>query len=289
MRPDRVRPDRDAARRKRLNPNRVQAAFVEEELDAAGKLAVVATLLTTGRECAFRCVFCDLWKSTLPHATPPGAIVQQLDAALPALASASVIKLYNASNWFDPRAVPPSDWPAIAKRLQPFERVVVENHPKLCHDAAVQFRDVLKRPLEVAIGLECLDPHVLPKLRKSMTLDDVTAAMKQLRRWGVTIRAFVLTPPPLPPKHDDAVLRTVRFAFENGAEVVSLLPLRGTMLAGSPRPSFSAIRDVLLATAPELPRRLFVDLWDADDWCSEADQARLTAWNRTQLPASLIT
>ena len=43
----------------------------------------------------------------------------------------TTVKLYNASNFFDPRAVPESDYDAIAEQLSGLDRVIVESHPSL--------------------------------------------------------------------------------------------------------------------------------------------------------------
>ncbi len=41
------------------------------------------------------------------------------------------MKLYNAGSFFDPRAVPESDYDDIAAQLVGLERVIVESHPAL--------------------------------------------------------------------------------------------------------------------------------------------------------------
>ena len=41
------------------------AFMPEPERTADGKIADVATIFLTGRECPLRCLMCDLWKNTL--------------------------------------------------------------------------------------------------------------------------------------------------------------------------------------------------------------------------------
>jgi len=134
--------DRDAAARIQSrrgpklhpDPERPIAHFRERERRLDGSLAPVLTVLLAGAECPFTCAFCDLWRRTLDGPTPPGAIPRQLKAALREtgpLPATCAAKLYNASNFFDPRAVPPEDDAAIAALLQPFDRVTVECHPRL--------------------------------------------------------------------------------------------------------------------------------------------------------------
>ena len=101
-------------------------------------------------------------------------------AVLAELGPAQLIKLYNSGNFFDPQAIPPEEFPAIAGKLSSFQRVIVESHPKLCGADCFRFRDLLHGELEVAIGLETVQPDVLPRLNKQMTLDDFTGAVERL-------------------------------------------------------------------------------------------------------------
>ncbi|HEY7514944.1 MAG TPA: hypothetical protein VIC87_10725, partial [Vicinamibacteria bacterium] len=165
---DRFVLDRRPARR-RHDPWRHQGLLIEEEPTASGAIATAATVFLTGRECPWRCVMCDLWRYTIEGDTPEGALPAQLDQALSELdarleeAPSSVIKLYNAGSFFDPRAVPLSDYDAIAARLAGFERAVVESHPALVGPHLDRFLESLDletrfegraTELEVAMGLE---------------------------------------------------------------------------------------------------------------------------------------
>ena len=113
---------------------------------------------------------CDLWRNTVKETVPAGAIPRQIDYALERLSAARQIKLYNSGSFFDPRAIPPGDYEAIARRLNAFERVIVECHPALVGDACLRFRDLIHGQLEVAMGLETAHPEILERLNKRMTL-----------------------------------------------------------------------------------------------------------------------
>src|SRR5512141_309231 len=97
-----------------LDPWRYQDLIVEDERTADGSAARTATVFLTGRECPWRCVMCDLWQHTIAEDTPRGALVRQLDSALESLQAAGTLpdhlKLYNAGNFFDARAVPEADY-----------------------------------------------------------------------------------------------------------------------------------------------------------------------------------
>ena len=163
------------ARRPARNPlsaDRLHAHLVEPEPAAGGRVVDVATLFLTNRECPFRCLMCDLWKNTLTDSVAPGQIPEQIRWALVQLPPAQHLKLYNAGSFFDPRAVPPDDYAEIARPAAPFERVIVECHPRLVGRRCHAFRGMLSGELEVALGLETVHPEVLPRLNKQMTLDD---------------------------------------------------------------------------------------------------------------------
>jgi uncharacterized Fe-S cluster-containing MiaB family protein len=245
-----------------VDPWRPFAFVVEPELSAEGTVDDVATLFLTNRECMFRCVFCDLWKNTTDERVPVRAIPDQIDFALARLPAARHIKLYNSGNFFDAQAIPPEDFSSIAERVRGFRTVIVENHPKLCGDACVRFRDLLsnigqvsggRQPsgqfvldenqgadvprspdvvgprLEVALGLETVHPDVLPRLNKRMTVDDFDLAVRFLRKNDIAVRAFILLKPPFLNEADAVTwcLRSVEHAFDVGVACCSIIPTRG--------------------------------------------------------------
>jgi uncharacterized Fe-S cluster-containing MiaB family protein len=211
------------------------AFFVEQEPTAPGPVEDVATILLANRECPFRCLFCDLWKNTTDERVPAGDIPRQIDYALAHLPPARNVKLYNSGNFFDHQAIPPEDYGDIARRVAHFLTVIVENHPKLCGQACVEFRDLLREgasargiehpvlstehsvlssaqrstgllggddgllpapQLEIAMGLETVHPDILPRLNKQMTLDDFQRAAGFLSSHEIALRAFILLKPP---------------------------------------------------------------------------------------------
>jgi archaeosine synthase beta-subunit len=307
-----------------LNPRQPSAFFLETERTEAGLIAPVAAVFLTNRECPWRCLMCDLWKHTLTDRVPAGAIAAQMDYALRRLRQShewlllearekerSILKLYNAGSFFDPRAIPPGEHPAIAARAASFQRVIVECHPALVGEAAVRFRDLLvetsrQQPesagppqLEVALGLETVHPRVLPRLNKRMTLPMFARAAALLRRHGIALRVFVLIQPPF---LDEAqaiewARRSTDFAFDCGASVVCLIPTRGgngALDALAAQGAFTSPRVSNLETALvdglKLGRnrgRVFADLWDLERFarcpaCFQARQARLRKMNLTQ-------
>ncbi|MER3416187.1 MAG: radical SAM protein [Gemmataceae bacterium] len=202
--------------------------FVELEYSHRRRLEPTATVLLTSRECPFRCLMCDLWQYTTDAPTPEGAIPEQIRRALGRLDPASQIKLYNAGNFFDARAIPHADWPAIADLTQSFATVIVENHPRLVNDACRRFARLLSGQLEIALGLETVHPQVLARLNKRMTLDDFCRACDRLRAWGIVVRAFILLCPPFLDEQAgwEWTCRSIEFAFAQGVDCCVLIPTR---------------------------------------------------------------
>jgi hypothetical protein len=244
---------------------------VDPEPDGHGGVIDVATLFLTGRECPWRCVMCDLWRHTIEGDTPPGAIPHQIrlitqpgpepgpepgaepvaqpgpePGPQPRAEPAEVrwiryLKLYNAGSFFDPRAVPPADDPAIARAVARMARVTVESHPHLIGDRTWRFRDLLARAqaggqgdgqggpsLEVAMGLETAHPAALEQLQKHLTVEGFASAAAKLAAHGVRLRVFLLVQPPFiaPDEQDDWLARSVDAALACGASTVSLIPTR---------------------------------------------------------------
>jgi radical SAM enzyme (TIGR01210 family) len=204
-----------------LEPLQPHAAFLESELDHQGRVAQVGTVLLVNRECPWRCVMCDLWRHTTTDTVAAGVIPAQIDAAIAAWSAPlpQQIKLYNSGSFFDPRAIPRSDELAIARRLEPFERVIVECHPSLVSSRCARFRDRLHGTLEIAMGLETAQPEVLEKLNKRMTLQQFAAAAAVLREHAIDVRTFVLLQPPFvrPDQAVELAIASVAWALDHGA------------------------------------------------------------------------
>ncbi len=285
--------------RRFVDPGRVVSELVEEERTERGDVAAVATLFLANRECPWRCLMCDLWKSTTDGSVSPGAIASQVRAALDALPCPRPrrVKLYNAGSFFDPKAIPTADLPGIAAALAGFERVIVESHPALVGDACRHWRELLEGDLEVAMGLETAHPDVLPKLNKRMTVDDFRRAADRLRGDGIALRVFVLLGLPFLPAEESLLwaCRSVEVAFDAGATAVSVIATRsgnGALDDLKDRgefvePTLSALEEVAAFGVALARGRVFIDLWELERLrrcpsCFSARRERLRRLNLTQ-------
>jgi hypothetical protein len=202
------------------DPFKPHAFFQETERGSSGRIVGSAVILLTNKECPWRCLMCDLWRHSLTRTVPLGAIPQQIDYALARLgARPEQLKLYNSGSFFDPGAIPPADYAAIARCVSFAGHVVVESHPRLVGDQARAFHDLLSGTLEVAMGLETVHPQVLPKLNKHCQPAHFARAAEFLLRAGIAVRAFVLVKPPFMSEAEglEWAVKSARFAFDCGA------------------------------------------------------------------------
>jgi radical SAM enzyme (TIGR01210 family) len=283
-----------------LAPDRPYAAFVEEEIGPDGLPWSIATLLLTNRECAFRCLMCDLWQNTLDATSGPDALIAQLRD----LPVARAVKLYNAGSFFDPGQVPESALPEIAARVRGYERVIVECHPAFLRGPHAQrvraFGDAIAPAvLEVAIGLETAHPTVLERLNKRMTVDDFRAAARFLAQSGMALRVFLLLRPPFLTE-DEGLLwakRSLDLCQEVGATFAAVIPTRSgngaldaLMAAGEfAPPTLESLEAALrYGLSLDAAMRVTADLWDVERFVRVPDDRarieRIDRMNRTQRP-----
>ena len=282
----------------RVDPYRPCHHVVERERTSAGIVEDVITLFLTNRECGYTCLMCDLWKNTTDTTVPHGAIPKQIEWALQRLPAARHIKLYNSGSFFDPRAIPPSDYGRIAELLQSFETVVVENHPRLTGERVFQFARMLRPRLQVAMGLETIDPDVLMRLNKKMTPDDFWKSVGILKEHGISSRAFILLKPPFTEEEAGKqwAKASLEYAFDAGSECCTVIPTRAGNGAMDLLQEEGHFTPPLLSSLEEVHAygismgrgNVFADTWDLKlfsscDLCFEQRKQRLEQMNLEQV------
>jgi archaeosine synthase beta-subunit len=271
---------------------------VEEERRPDGKTERALTVFLTGAECSFTCSFCDLWRGTIDGPTPPGALTRQLADVLKALEGPvpDRLKLYNASNFFDQRAVPSEDLFGIATLAAQFAAVTVESHASTIGPKTLAFARQIPGRLEVAVGLETINTAAIAQLNKRLDLARFDLAADFLRENGIELRVFVLLGTPHVPESESVAwtVRAVEYAVERGASVVSIIPVRGgngemerlQALGHFTPPTLSQLDETLDQCLQFTGTVVTADLWDVDrlpacEHCRAGRVERLRRLNAT--------
>lgn len=282
----------------RVDPWKAHGTLLERERRPNGLLEYSYTVFLAGAECSFTCSFCDLWRYTIDGPTPPGAIPRQLGRVLRArpVPIPHRLKLYNASNFFDARAVPREDWPAIAKLMAPFFFVTVESHARTVGPRTLEFAKLLVAArFEVAIGLETIHPGAMAQLNKRLDLERFERAAGFLADHGIDLRVFVLVGAPHVPADETVewACRSAEFAVRLGAATVALIPVRGgngelerlAALGHFVPPTLTDLETALDQCLGLSPGVVTADLWDIERIarCAECRYARVSRLERLNL------
>ncbi|MGH7694591.1 MAG: radical SAM protein [Gemmatimonadaceae bacterium] len=282
-----------------VDPWRAHGTEIEEERRPNGSVERALTIFLAGAECPFTCSFCDLWRWTIDKPTPRGALPAQIGSVLESLNGLTRpdrLKLYNASNFFDKRAVPHEDVPAIASLVAQFAGVTVESHASMLGPSVLDLSRRINGRLEVAIGLETIHPEASARLNKRLELATFDRAAAFLGGNEIDLRVFVLLGAPHVPAAESVewTVRTVEYAVSRGASVVSIIPVRGgngelerlQSLGLFTPPTLSQLETSLDPCLTFAPSVVSADLWDIDrladcSACAAARVARLKRINVT--------
>jgi radical SAM enzyme (TIGR01210 family) len=255
-----------------VDPHVPYGWLVEKERTIPGKIEDTGIIFLTNRECPSHCLMCDLWKNTTDETIEPGAIPKQIARALGKMPGIEHHKLYNSGSFFDTRAIPREDYKEIANQLRILETVIVESHPAFISNRVLEFKNMLKPDLHVAIGLETVQPGGLQKLNKRVTLAEFSNAVGFLRENGISSRAFILLRPPFVTEEEGIYWaeRSIDFAFAEGVECCTVIPVRagnGAMdylldNGDFSMPHITSLEKVLEYGIRLNAGRVFADTWD---------------------------
>ncbi len=289
-----------------MDPYAPHGSLLEDERRPDGTVERALTVFLAGAECPFTCSFCDLWRWTIDGPTPPGALTKQLKSVVHGLSGPvpDRLKVYNASNFFDQRAVPAADVPDIAALASSFAGVTVESHVNTIGSRTLAFARQVAGRLEVAVGLETIDPVAAAGLNKRLALARFDWAARFLCDNGMDLRVFVLLGAPYV-RTDESVawtVRTVEYAVARGAAVVSIIPVRGgngemerlQALGHFTSPTLSQLEDALERCLQFARTVVTADLWDVErlpacEHCRSERIERLQRVNVTGRPEPRIT
>lgn len=263
-------------KKNKVNPFRPYAYFVEKERTVSGSVEDTAVIFLTNSECPYRCLMCDLWKNTTNEPVPAGAIPGQIEWALNRLAPARHLKLYNSGNFFDKRAIPVEDYEKIASLVENFQTLIIENHPGQIKENCLDFRNMLKPVLQVAMGLETVHDEILARLNKRMDLKDFEKAVRFLNKHDIQSRAFILLRPPFLSEQEGIywAKKSIDFAFQSGVECCTVIPVRAGNGAMDyllqkgyfTPPGIPSLEEVMEYGLRLKSGRVFSDVWNIEEF-----------------------
>ena len=277
-----------------VDPLKAHGSVVEDERRPSGTVERALTIFLAGAECPFTCSFCDLWRYTVDGPTPVGALPAQIEDMLATTDGARLdrIKLYNASNFFDRRAVPRGDLPRIAELCAPFRGVTVESHASTIGPTVTEFAQRLDGRLEVAVGLETIHPVAMSYLNKRLDLDRFNRAAAFLAEHAIDLRVFVLLGAPGIASGETVewTVRSAEYAARRGASIVSIIPVRGgngeierlEALGQFVPPKLRQLEQALDCCIGWRDTAVTVDLWDVERFatCTTCRGARVARLHR---------
>jgi radical SAM enzyme (TIGR01210 family) len=287
-------------KKNKVDPYKPYAWLVEKERQISGEIEDAGIIFLTNMECPMHCLMCDLWKNTTDRPVPVGAIPAQIEWALSQMPKVKHLKLYNSGSFFDDRAIPLADYPAIASLLKDFETVIVESHPKFIDDRCLRFRDLLQAELQIAIGIETVHPEILRKLNKHVTTDDFRNSVQFLTRNGIRTRAFILLRPPYLSESEGIywAQKSIDYAFDVGVECCIIIPVRAgngameeLMRTGDFHlPKIESLESVLKYGINLKAGRVFADTWDLGlfSTCSECLEKQIIRINFMNLNQEIV-
>lgn len=262
--------------RNKVDPNQPYEFLIEKERTANGEILDTGIVFLTNKECSFRCLMCDLWKNTTTESVAIGAIPNQISWAIDKMPNIQQIKLYNSGSFFDPKSIPYDDYAHIADLVKPYDRVIVEAHPKLIQQKSLEFNTLIDGKLEVAIGLETVHTEVLQKLNKKMDVEDFVTAVKFLEKHNIKSRAFILLKPPFMNEKEGVfwAKKSIDKAFDAGVDCCTVIPVRPgngamdqLMKSGDfKKPALKSLEEVLDYGVSLNRGRVFADTWDLEQF-----------------------
>jgi archaeosine synthase beta-subunit len=208
------------------------------------------------------------------------------------------LKIYNASNFFDQRAVPSEDIAGIATLAAPFAAVTVESHASTIGPNTLAFARRISGRLEVAVGLETIHPVAAPQLNKRLELPRFDSAARFLSANGIDLRVFVLLGAPYISAEESVAwtVRTVEYAVERGASVVSIIPVRGgngemerlEALGQFTPPTLSQLEESIDLCSQFAHTVVTGDLWDVErlSGCEQCRSERIDRLRRLNITGS---
>jgi radical SAM enzyme (TIGR01210 family) len=144
-----------------------------------------------------------------------------------------VLCLYNSGSFLNDEEVHPDARRRIFRLIAgvpEIRHLIIESRPEFVSEASLaEITELLpNKTVEVGVGLECYDDAVRSVcLNKGFNRSEFLEASRLIGKSPVKLLAYVLLKPPFLTESEaiEEAVRAIRFAFQHGADVVSLEPV----------------------------------------------------------------
>jgi radical SAM enzyme (TIGR01210 family) len=163
------------------------------------------------------------------------AFIKQFDTILAEvdLTNISMICIYNAGSFFNDIELPDIVRMHIYKKLTTINNIksiIFESRPEyITSEKMKKMRAILpNKRIEIGIGLESSSEYIRSMcLNKGFKIDEFKKAIAILKENDIRLLAYVLQKPPFVSEKQaiDDTISSVKWAFENGVDVVSIEPV----------------------------------------------------------------
>nr|WP_297933268.1 archaeosine biosynthesis radical SAM protein RaSEA [uncultured Blautia sp.] len=158
------------------------------------------------------------------------SLKEQFDSVVKSIdfAEYPLVNIYNNGSFLNENEIPIQIQKYILQKLthiSQIKQIVIESRPEYITESSIKsLRECINvEKLEIAIGLECVSDTIrIKSINKGFTLKTFERAVSYLG--NIKFRSYVLLKPPFLKEKDaiEEAIRTILYAFEMGAETVSL-------------------------------------------------------------------
>jgi radical SAM enzyme (TIGR01210 family) len=222
---------------KRSNRTDYVTTYTENEFFNR-KTTVGRVLILRTRGCSWSyhsgCTMCGYWDDTNPE-IGRRELDEQISTFLREFPKGDVLKIFTSGSFFDPVEIDPAlQFDIIEKVLKSYSYLIVESRPEYIKKVIGKLKEYRGR-VQVAIGLESTDPHILKNsVNKNYDFDDFKEAASLLRENGISVRTYLLLKPPFMTEKE-AINDSIKSARDLApySDFISINPMniqRGTLV-----------------------------------------------------------
>ena len=205
---------------KRL-PYELEALWKEKDL-ADGEIVNTMVVIFRTNGCVWAksggCTMCGYKTASLCNVSEAD-LLKQLDYALSKYKNEDFVKIYTSGSFLDENEIPLKVRKEILNKFSNCKRILFESRPEFVTD--VNLKDLPKN-VTIALGMETCDSEIMEKsIRKGFTANDSKNAGELIKKYGLSVRTYLLLKPPFIQEKDaiEEAIKSVQFAAPFSDEI----------------------------------------------------------------------